>query len=79
MSYEGNEEVLKVKSQNLFEDFNSWTATKGIEYHCNYLQFTVRLKRLKIDGIDTHKGKICQYKTFDIQKMRKGYLPSIDS
>lgn len=79
MGYEGNEEILKVKSQDLYNDFNSWTATNGIEYNCSNVQFQVRLKRLKIDGIDTHKGNKCYYKLFDIQKMRKQYLPSTNS
>jgi len=78
MGYEGNEEVLKVKSQDLYNDFNSWTATKGINYECNCIQFMVRLKRLKIDGLDSGNNGKARLKIFDIPKLRKKYLPSVD-
>ena len=78
MGYEGNEEVLKVKSQDLYNDFNTWTATNGIEYNCSNVQFQVRLKRLKLDGLDSYNGKGAKYKIFNIQKLRKKYLPSVD-
>lgn len=51
-----NEEEVKIKSSEIYHLFNAWLTENKIKYDVNNLQFSVRLKRLNINGIETQKG-----------------------
>jgi hypothetical protein len=66
------EEVVKF-TKDLFYLFNEWCNNCGIQYKVNLQSFSVRLKRLNIDGIETkHTGKGNQ-KIFYIKKLREHF------
>jgi flagellar motor protein MotB len=50
-----NEQKIELFSSEQYDFFKMWCVKCGIEYHISTVQFGVRLKNLKISGID--KGK----------------------
>ena len=64
----------KLLSRDLYSKFRNWCKANGKEYNINNIQFSVRLKNLRIDGID--KGtqvKGCKTFNFDLQKMKSHF------
>jgi hypothetical protein len=64
-------DYIELKSESIYEKFNEWCISSGIEYNIDALKLMVRMNRLKIDGIEkmhTKKGNLTK---FDISKMKK--------
>jgi len=51
-----DEVEVKIKSSDVYNLFNEWLKLNKIKFEMNNLQFSVRLKRLNINGIETQKG-----------------------
>jgi len=47
---------IKFKSSDIYSWFNTWINTNKVKYDVNNIQFSVRLKRLNIEGIESCKG-----------------------
>ena len=52
-----NRDFEELKSETLLEKFNDWKENNNIKYDCSSLQFTVRLSRLKINGVEKYHTK----------------------
>lgn len=64
----------RLLARDLYSKFRNWCKSNGKEYNINNIQFGVRLKNLRIDGID--KGPLvkgCKSFNFDLQKMKSHY------
>lgn len=64
----------KLLARDLYSKFRNWCKSNGKEYNITNVQFGVRLKNLRIDGID--KGPLvkgCKSFNFDLQKMKSHY------
>jgi hypothetical protein len=62
------EPIMEVFSNDFYEDFIKWCKSRNIAYDVSSIKFGVRLKRLKINGIEkgrhTRKGN-SMYLNFD--------------
>ena len=64
----------RLLARDLYSKFRNWCNANGKEYNINNVQFGIRLKNLRIAGID--KGpqvKGCKSFNFDLQKMKNYY------
>ena len=75
MRYEprGARNFEELKSETLLEKFNDWKENNNIKYDCSSLQFSVRLSRLKINGIEKIKTKTCNKTKFTFELMKKHF------
>lgn len=65
------EETVTLTSKEAYSDFRDWLKQSGIQYELNNIQFSVRLKRLNITGIETKHTKIGNKIEFNIQILSK--------
>ena len=63
----------ELTSGQIYEKFMDWINEGGFEYKCNSLQLSVRLDRLKINGIGKHKYKTHTATTFDIDTLKQHF------
>jgi hypothetical protein len=63
-----NQGEFDVKSSDLYDDFNSYLRVYFPSWNVNVLQFSGRLKRLNVKGIETSKGRNCNFKKINIDK-----------
>jgi len=68
-----NRDYIELKSESVYEKFNEWCITSGIEYNIDALKLMVRISRLKIDGIEKRKSSGFMVTKFDIEKMKKHF------
>ena len=61
------------KSSFVYEKFCDWKSDASIEYHCNFIQFAVRLKRLGFQEITVKKTALCNKTCFDFKKLRERF------
>ncbi len=66
-------EKVELSTTSVFEFFNCWCSETGVKYDCSSIQFSVRLSRLNINGIDKKKGKTCNKTVFDIIKLKQHF------
>jgi hypothetical protein len=63
----------ELTSGQIYEKFMDWINEGGFEYKCNSLQLSVRLERLKINGIGKRKYKTHTATTFDIDTLKEHF------
>jgi hypothetical protein len=67
-------DFIELKMETILEKFNEWCSDNGVEYKLDSLKLSVRMSRLKIDGIEKHKGgKGIRTTKFDIEKMKQHF------
>lgn len=65
-----DEETIELPSKNVYELFTNWIDKNGVSYTCNAIQFSVRLQRLKIKGIETKHTKTGNKLVFVIKDLQ---------
>jgi hypothetical protein len=57
----------------IYEKFMDWLDESGFEYNCSSLQLSVRLERLKINGITRKHTKKGNVTVFDIDALKEHF------
>jgi hypothetical protein len=58
-------------TNDLYKSFKDWCNINHSSYEINLIKFSVRLKNLNIDGLETLKTNKANKKIIDIEKMKK--------
>jgi hypothetical protein len=66
-----NEITVEVMTNDLYKSFKDWCQTNHSSYEINLIKFSVRLKNLNIDGLETLKTNKANKKIIHIEKMKK--------
>jgi hypothetical protein len=66
-----NETIINVMTNDLYKSFKDWCNINHSSYEINLIKFSVRLKNLNIDGLETLKTNKANKKIIDIEKMKK--------
>lgn len=78
MVAECEDDEIVMTSKDLFEKFKTYLQESKTNYDVNIVKFGVRLTNLKLNGIETVRGKNNSNKRFDIPILKKhfgvGYL-----
>jgi hypothetical protein len=64
---------VELQFKSVYEKFTDWISSNGITYSCNAIQFSVRLQRLKIKGIETKHTKIGNKTIFNIKELQDNF------
>jgi hypothetical protein len=59
---------FKIKTSDLYDNFNSYLKVYFSSWNVNFLQFSCRLKRLNVDGIDKSRSNSTRFTKFNIDK-----------
>lgn len=65
------EEIVSLTSKEAYSDFKDWLKQSGIQYELNNIQFSVRLKRLNMKGIEFKRTKTDRITEFNIPILSK--------
>jgi len=69
--YKDEDRIKTLSSKDIYDEFLTWKSEKGVKCDINFLQFCVRLKNSKIEGIETKNGKKIQSKILNIDALIK--------
>ena len=58
---------------SIYSDYKQFCKSRGFEYIENSKAFGVRLKRLKMDGFESHRTRSGAFYTFDVAKLKTFY------
>jgi hypothetical protein len=64
---------LVYTSKELFDKFQDYLVQSKTKYDINIIKFGVRLNNLKLNGVETVKGKLNNSKRFDIPILKKHF------
>ena len=70
-NYDMKERIIKMTSEDLYNDFINWRDKNKIIYEINILKLTCRVNNTTIDGITKEKTRICNLSIFNIDKLIK--------
>ena len=56
-----------------YSDYKQFCKSRGFECNENSKAFGVRLKRLKLDGFESHRTRNGAFYTFDVAKLKTFY------
>lgn len=73
MVSECEEEEIVITSKDLFDKFKTYLHESKTNYEVNIIKFGVRLTNLKLNGIETIKGKMSYSKKFNITILKKHF------
>ena len=62
-----------VTSTEIFSKFNEWILKNKIEYNVSIVQFRIRLKNLKIDGLENYRSNTSRCCRVYIEKLNAFY------
>ena len=62
-----------MKSQTIYDKFTEWCVENGLEYNVDALKLSVRMSRLKINGIEKTHNKSSRGTKFNIELMKKHF------
>merc|ERR1711991_822955 len=71
MNYDESE--YKEYAGSIYSDYKQFCKSRGFEYIENSKAFGVRLKRLKLDGFESHRTRNGAFYTFDVAKLKTFY------
>ena len=63
-----NQDEFEIKSTDLYDNFNDYLKNNFPSWNVNILQFTGRLKRLNVDGIEKSRANSSRCTKFNIDK-----------
>ena len=67
------ESEYKEYAGSIYSDYKQFCKSRGFEYIENSKAFGVRLKRLKLDGFESHRTRNGAFYTFDVAKLKTFY------
>ena len=67
------ESEYKEYAGSIYSDYKQFCKSRGFEYIENSKAFGVRLKRLKLDGFESHRTRSGAFYTFDVAKLKTFY------
>ena len=65
--------VVSKSCGELYTDFNTWAIANGHRYETTSLKLGVQFKLLRINGIETVKGRTGNSKQFNIQILKEHF------
>ena len=65
--------VQEIESSKLYQDWANWKSQNGIVFECNIKSFSLKMKNLKIQGIDKHKDHHNRRWVFNINNCREHF------
>jgi len=65
--------IVEKKSVEFYNAFINWTIQNSYKYDLSPLQFSVRLKRLNINGVSIKKTKTCNHTILNITEIKKHF------
>jgi hypothetical protein len=68
-----NQDEFEIKSNDLYDNFNDYLKNNFPSWNVNIMQFSGRLKRLNIDGIEKNRTATTRYTKFNIDKCLKHF------
>jgi len=68
--------IMEYNSKEIYEEFKIWIKQNAIQYELDSLKFLVRLKRLKINGVEKKHTKYGNKTIINLQELREHFFPN---